>query len=218
MYKYLMGFAVGGIMLASSASAATVSFSSAIPLQDVELSGVLSVSRFDSSLGTLTGVSWTITGAVASILGITNASAGTVTGTASTTVGFNLSAPELSLAASPVFNVVATTGPVTLGVGESALFPVIADTTITGTEAPAAQFLMPGTIDLSFSTTTSFGGSGFGGDIIISQATDAGLLFEITYEFDTSGVTPVPLPAGVVLLASALGVTSVFGIGRKRVS
>jgi hypothetical protein len=218
MNKRFIASAVGGMMLASTASAASVTFSSSFPLTDVEINGVLSVSRFDPSLGTLTGVSWTITGGIASILGVTNASRGQITGAAFTSVDFDVAAPELSLAASPDFNVFATTGPVTLGVGESALFPVTAQTTITGTEAPGAQFLLPGTIDLSFRTTTSFGGSGFGGDIIISQATDAGLSFEITYDYDVPGVTPIPLPAGFVLLAGALGVTSVFGIGRKRVS
>jgi hypothetical protein len=146
-------------------------------LADVEISGILSVSKFDASLGTLLGVTYEITGAIASILGVQNDSPGAVVGSAFTSVDFNVDANELPLGASPDFNVFGTTGLVALSAGESALFPVTSSTTISGSVAPSVAFIGPGTIDLSFLTTTSFGGSGFGGDITISQATDAGLTF-----------------------------------------
>jgi hypothetical protein len=199
MRQLIIASFVGIGLWAPSASAATISFSDLQPLADADISGVLSVPRFDATLGTLVGVSWSMTGATASILGITNNSAGPVSGSASTEVEFNLSAAELSLAASPDFSVVASTGAVVLSAGESALFPLTSSFTLTGTEAASGAFVGPGTIDLSYFTITAFGGRGFGSDITISQATDAGLKFDITYEFAI-----VPLPAALPMMLAAL--------------
>ncbi len=214
MRTRLLGLVLGGALLAHSANAATVSFSDSLALSDVEISGVLSASKFDSSLGTLTGVTWEITGAIASILGVTNTGASPISGSAFTSVDFDVDSALLSLGASPDFNVFGTTGLVSLGVGASALFPVTASTTISGSEAPTSAFFGPGTVDLSFLTTTSFGGAGFGGDITISQATDAGLMFSITYEF--TPFSTIPLPGGAALLAGALALTGLVSLRRSR--
>lgn len=206
----LSAFAAGAL-LASPAHAVTISFSDQLVLQDVEINGTLSVPQFDPSLGTLTGVTFSITGAIASILGITNNSTRTVSGTASTSVGFDVSSPVISLPASPDFSVVGSTGLVTLAPGEIAMFPVTGTFTLSDSVAPSAAFIGGGTVDLDFMTTTSFSGSGFGGDIIISQATDAGIMFEIEYEFDA---VAIPLPATAPLLAAAAGLF--LFVGRRR--
>lgn len=207
---HAIAVALSTAALAGAVQAQSVTFTDMQPLSDVEISGVLSVPTFDPSLGTLTGVSWSVTGAIASILGVQNDGPRTIVGSAFTSVDFDVDAPGLNLGASPDFNVFGTTGLVTLSAGESALFPVTASTTLSGTEAPGAAFLLPGTIDLGYLTTTSFGGSGFGGDITISQATDAGLSFSVTYEYRT---TPVPeLPTTVL---AALGLAGI-GLTRMR--
>lgn len=205
----LAAFLLATLGLSSRADAATITFMDQAPLSDVEISGTLSVARFDSSLGVLTGVSWSITGAIASILGIENDSAGTIRGSASTNVDFDVDSADLSLGASPDFSVSGSTGLVTLGVGESALFPITSQNTITGTEAPSAVFLGPGTIDLTYLTATSFGGSGFGGDLTLSQVTDAGITFSITYEY-----TVVPEPGSLAMLAA--GLLGLAGAARVR--
>ncbi|WP_179961604.1 choice-of-anchor E domain-containing protein [Pikeienuella piscinae] len=201
---------IGCALLTSPAHAATVTFSDLAPLADVEIGGVLSVSKFDPALGTLTAVSWEINGAIASILGVVNDSTGSITGSAFTNVDFNVDAAELSLGASPDFTVSASTGDVALGVGAAALFPVSGSFMLTGSETPGAAFLAPGMIDLSFATLTSFGATGFGGDITISQATDAGISFSITYDYAV-----VPLPASLALLGGALGLLGLLGRRRR---
>lgn len=214
--SYLTALAAAGALLASPAQALTVSFSDQAALADVEISGVLSVDKFDGTLGVLTGVSFEITGDITSLLGIVNQSGGDVSGSATTSVAFDVDAAELSLGASPDFTVEAGTGDVTLGAGQSEQFPLSADATITGTETPGADFIGPGTIDLDFLTTTSFRAAGFGGDIAISQAVDAGLTFTITYEFEEDIAPPVPLPASVSMMTLAAGLLGAVALGRRR--
>lgn len=200
---------------ASPASAGTITFTDTLLLTDADTSGNLSVSGFDSSLGTLVGVSWSITGALASILGVTNFGNSVVSGTVFTNVDFDLDSAVLSLTSSPDFSIFASTGIVTLGGGESILFPITAQSTVSGTEAPSSAFFSPFDIVLSYFTTTSFGASGFGGDISVSQATDVGLEFSITYEYEELTVPPpIPLPAAGFLLL--VGAGALAAVGRRR--
>lgn len=193
--------ALGGLGLARPAVAASITVTDVAPLSDVEIGGVLSVSRFDPSLGILTGVSYSITGAIASILGVSNDGPGAINPSVFTRVDFYVDSSDLSLPVSPDFSVLGSTGPVALNPGESALFPLTAQTTITGSEAPSAAFLLPGTIDVSFATVTSFGGESTGGDVTISQATDAGIELRVTYEYDV-----VPEPGTLAMVAFGLSV------------
>lgn len=198
-------------MAGMPAAASTITFTNLAPLADADLSDVVSVSRFDPTLGSLSSVSWEVVGAIASILGIENNGSRVINGSVFVDVDFFLTSAAITVPGSPAFSILGTTGPVLLGIGESALFPVTAMTTITGTETPSAAFIGPGTIDLSFLTSTSFGGSGVGGDIAISQATDAGLRFSITYHYDVDGV--IPLPASALLLVSGIGL---LAMARRR--
>lgn len=211
MRELVIASIFGVVLSAPAASAATITFTASQPLASADISGVLSAPRFDATLGTLVGVSWSITGAIASILGITNDSSGAVTGTASVEVEFDVSAPGLSLGATPDFSVAGSPGLVALGIGESALFPLTSTFTLSGTEAPGASFIGPGSIDLSYATLTSFGARGFGGDITISQATDAGLRFDITYEYAV-----VPLPTTLLMMFTAVAGFSGLALRGRR--
>lgn len=216
MRNRLIGLVLGGVLLAPAANAASISFSDLIALSAVELDGTLSVAKFDTSLGTLTGVTWEITGAISGILGIENRGTGPISGSAATEVDFFLDSTLLSLGASPDFSVTGTATVANLGAGASELFPVTGEFTITGSETPGAAFFGPGTVDLDFSTLTSFSALGLGGNLAISQATDAGLIFTITYEFDEFSV--VPLPGGASLLFGALGLAGLMTVRRNRAS
>ncbi|MEZ4282155.1 MAG: choice-of-anchor E domain-containing protein [Myxococcota bacterium] len=190
---------LASLWLVRPAGAATITFSDQVGLSSAEISGVLSVPKFDPSLGNLVGVSWSITGAIATILGIQNDSSGSVTPSAFVDVAFDIGSAELSLGSSPGLSVLGSTGLVSLGAGETALFPITSQTVITGSEIPSLAFQLPGTVDLSFLTSTSFGGTGSGGDLTISQATDAGISFSITYEYNV-----IPEPSSLVLLGGGL--------------
>lgn len=216
MRNRLIGLVLGGVLLAPAANAATMTVSDLIALSEVELDGTLSVAKFDTSLGTLTGVTWEITGAIASILGIENRGTRPISGAASTVVDFFLESAELSLGASPDFTVVGTAPVASLAVGASALFPVTGEFTLTGSETPGSAFFGPGTVDLAFSTLTSFSAAGLGGNLAFTQATDAGLMLTITYEFDEFSV--VPLPGGASLLFGALGLAGLMTVRRNRAS
>jgi hypothetical protein len=198
---------------ASNVHAATITFTDTIPLQDVEISASVAVPQFNSSLGTLTGISWTLTGAIASIIGVQNDSAGPVTGSAFVRADYLLDSTTLSLGASPDFSLLVSTGVATLGVGESVLFPVTGMQSISGMEAVSAAFIGNSLVEVLVLTLTSFGASGFGGDITISQATDAGFEFVITYEFDE---TVIPVPAAAPLMAAGLGLFGLYGARRRR--
>ena len=216
MFKGLKVAAVAavGVFAASGANAATITYTDSVALSDVEIAGTLSAPQFNSALGTLTGVSWSITGAIASVIGVENDSGSTITGSAFTNVEFDLTSALLSLDASPDFSIFASTGLVSLGVGASALFPVTATATITGVEAVSSAFIGGSLVDVLYLTMTSFGGNGFGGDITISQATDAGISFSLTYEYSTDPtVSEVPLPAAAPLMLAGMGL---FGFVAKR--
>ncbi|MCK5749294.1 MAG: choice-of-anchor E domain-containing protein, partial [Oricola sp.] len=64
--------AAGCAFAATGANAATVTYTDLVALSDVEIGGTLSVPQFNAALGTLTGVTWTITGTIATILGVEN--------------------------------------------------------------------------------------------------------------------------------------------------
>lgn len=214
MLNVIKALIVGALSVAASnARAATISFTDAIPLQDVEINASVAVPQFDSSLGTLTGISWTLTGAIASLIGVQNDSAGPVTGSAFVRADYLLDSTTLSLGASPDFSLLVSTGVVTLGVGESVLFPVTGTQSISGMEAVSAAFIGNSLVEVLVLTLTSFGASGFGGDITVSQATDAGFEFVITYEFDE---TVIPVPAAAPLMAAGLGLFGLYCARRRR--
>ncbi|MEZ4356289.1 MAG: choice-of-anchor E domain-containing protein [Myxococcota bacterium] len=192
-------WALVGLGLSGAASAATISFSDQRRLTNVDFSGTLSVPRFDVSLGSLSEVRWTVTGAIASILGATNNAFVPVSGSAHTRVVFELGSTALSFGGSPDLEVIATTGSFGLSPGESALVPITAMDARIGTELPGPGFLGPGTVDLDFATLTSFGASGFGGNLTLSQRTDAAIRLEVVYDF-----VPVPEPSTAMLMALGL--------------
>ena len=202
-------------IIASSAHAATISFSDALALSDVEISGTLSVPKFDGALGTLTGVTFEIKGEAQSLITIANNGAQDITANATTNIAFDVSSALLPLGASPDFTVSATTGDVGVGAGQAELFTLAGSETLSGAVAPSADFLAPGTVDLDFITATSFAFASTGGNVTFTDATQAGIQFEITYEFD-DGVAVIPTPAAGLLMASVFGVFCLSASAARR--
>jgi len=204
---HLAAVAATGALLAVPAQALTISFSDSLPLEDVEINGTLSVSKFDPALGVLTGVTFEIVGEIASEITIENDGDDDVNVEATTTVEFELDAAELSLDASPDLSISVSTGDVVIEDDEEETFSLAASDTLTGSEAPSADFVGLGVINLDFATSTAFAAAGGGSDISFAQAADAGLTFTSTDYSEAHVVPPaVPVPPSVALMAFGAGV------------
>ena len=210
MRNFVLSAFAAGALLASPAQAVTVS--DMLPLQDVNISGTLTVQQFNPMLGNLTGIMFEITGEILGSLTVTNFGTNPISGTATTDVDFNLTSVLLPLAATPDFTVSSSVTTGILAPGEMEMGVVSGMQTISGSIGPLNAFIGTGTVDvLDFFTVTNFSGSGFGGDILIQQITDAGIKLDITYEFDA---VAIPLPATAPLLVAAAGLF--LFVGRKR--
>lgn len=214
---HLAAIAATGALLAVPAQALTISFSDSLPLEDVEINGTLSVSKFDPALGVLTGVTFEIVGEIASEITIENDGDDDVGVQATTTVEFDFDAAELSLDASPDLTISASTGAVVIDDDDEQTFSLSASDTLTGSEAPSADFLGPGVINLDFATSTAFAAAGGGSDISFAQAADAGVTFTITYEFEENIVPPeVPVPPSLALMTFGAGLLGAGVLHRRR--
>ncbi|WP_172326702.1 choice-of-anchor E domain-containing protein [Mangrovicoccus sp. HB161399] len=199
------------------ALALTVTYNDTTALRDVELdSGALlqdplSIPLFDSSLGTLISVSYELTGTVDGSLGIVNLSPNPIGGYATSTVAFSFAS---SLLGSDSFDTVASTGLILLGVGGSTTVPVSGSNSYSQSitdPVALAGFIGSGSFDIDYLTSTSLGGGAWGGDVSITQLTDAQLGISVTYTFAT-----VPLPASSALLFGGVGLLA--AAGRRRTS
>lgn len=86
--KKLLALSAFGIMAASLASAATISFSDTIANQTTNYTSSVTLQKFDTSLGTLNFVTFTLGGSVVSVIRVESldAAPSTITGTSSATL------------------------------------------------------------------------------------------------------------------------------------
>lgn len=201
----------GATLLAGAASAATVTYTDAIPMTATDWSDTMSVQQFDPLMGVLNSASVTLSGNIQGFIEVTNNNANTATlnmtlraaidalfGTS--TLQINLlpqNAQTVTVAAGATYN----TGTLTA-----------ADTdTLVVTGADLAAFQGTGTYDFAVS---SVGSSAFSGASRIDfySEVDAETFISVTYDY-TPAVAPVPLPASALLLA---GGVAGFGALRRR--
>ena len=202
---------VAGVALALSANADTKSFSFDTGLLGTPFSNQTgSLGLFNSSSGTLTGVSFSVSGSESTALFLTNNTPVSQTATATSTVnlffGSDLGAlTGLLLAASPL-SLSANTGAVTLAAGTTPFVLQTAGSKPVNVSSIQSAFanIGGGNFPVTCSSTSSFVVSGPGvGNISATQDPRAGCGLAVVYTF-TPTVNGVPEPASLALFGAAL--------------
>ncbi|MGY6632932.1 MAG: choice-of-anchor E domain-containing protein [Alkalilacustris sp.] len=227
-------FAIGAaaLLLTSTAASAatqfqTVSFSTGF--QDTEVLssnfGRAEVAQFDSSLGTLVGLTWTITREVqGDVEFFTSGSQNQqVTGNFSLDFDlFNLVPGDWDATGATSENIVVNFGGTVVPGGlANALVVLIDETRVATGSIPGGMtgsltdWVGNGTVGFDYSTLSGVFFTGGGGQVGFSQFTQAGVTFEVTYEYEAvPGV--IPLPAAGWLLLSGIAGLGGLGYFRRR--
>lgn len=212
MNKYLIAAAVATIS-ASAANAASVSFSDSISMRDTNWTESFTLSQFNSSLGTLTSVDFTLSGLVngtASVQNLANEAVDpTVNLRAEITADF--AGSELAVvipAGSQEVNLGAFEGTFNVFDGGDAVEDLAlagTDTQTNGLFTNLAAFIGTGSINVNAAAVALSNVSGGGNaNFITDFDTDASAEASITYNYDEA-VAPIPLPAAGWALFAALG-------------
>lgn len=206
---------LAGTALAFGANALTISGGTfANALQTTEINQTGSLGLFNSTLGTLTGISFTFSGHNTTLLSLTNMGSGTATTKATSTTdlffGSSLSALNgLFVAANPAINLSATTGFVTLASGASQSFGPLVDSVSANWTSQLNGVLSSfavaggGNFGVSCTSLSGIAITGGGGNIASNQATRAACGASIIYTYDVIPVN-VPEPSALALVGLAL--------------
>lgn len=214
MRKTLMAASVLALV-AGSASAATVSYSGSTGI--VTNFGSLSLTQFDSSLGTLTGikVDWDSEFDARFVVGLESASS---SGTASAADGFVVStiANVFSPAGTSVPNLSSTAGTAFSVSVPPAPYQQVVNGTDTGMASygPLASFIGGGTVSYGFSGSASDTSTVSNGLLRGVQDYEYIVNATVTYTYSTP-TSAVPVPAALPLLAAAFGALGVMRLRRK---
>lgn len=196
------------LSITANSHAAVISFSD-MASGPTELNGNLNLGYFDSSLGTLTGVTLNY--------GMDFTSAGSVASTASTvqTAIVDASLTALFGGAAPVSNFLQLaasdgTGLQVYAPGSSGMVSFAGAASGTNMFTNFADFTSTGSFALPYLTLTGLNVTGGGGNIEAILNTSGNIFAEVTYEYDaaTTTTTPpvasVPEPATMSLLGLGL--------------
>lgn len=203
---------LAGSALAIGANAATVSFNFSNPLQTTEINQSGNLGLFNSSLGTLTGVSLSFNGANTTTLSLTNNAQQTQSTRATSTTDLFFSSTlgalnGIIVAANPVISLSATTGVVSLNAGQTQSFGPLTDSdSVTWSSQVAgilSSFVGAGNFAIGCTSLSGIAIQGGGGNIASTQATQAGCGAAIEYTY-TVRPTQVPEPGALALVGIAL--------------
>lgn len=211
--KKILAAAVLAALSVGSANAA-LSFSNAEQTTEISQTGFLDL--FDSNLGTLTGVTLTLTGSETTTITLTNNAAQSQTVRANGTVDLFFSSSLGGLTfANPLVSLSATTGFVTLAPGATQSFGPLTDADTIVMTPLASLFSVSGGGQFSITCESLSGISltGGGGNVGSTQATTAGCGASIVYDY-TPTTNRVPEPASMALVG--LGMMGLAAIRRRK--
>lgn len=202
-----------GTALVSSANATLVSGGSfAYGPATTEISHTGSLLKFDSTLGTLTGLSLTLDGNMSTTISLLNRAAQTqrVTANSSGELDFSSTIGVLDALINLLggaINLSVTTGPQFIASGVTVVFGPLIDSDTFVLNSSNAGLLAGlsmaggGNFDLSCNSLTGLGVVGGGGNISSTQVTTAGCGAQLTYEYTANPTVPEPGALALVGLA-----------------
>lgn len=219
MKKFLAAAVLAACAMSGAANAAT-SFSNVLETTEINQTGFLD--KFDSSLGTLTGVFLNWNGQAVTTITLTNNAAQDQRLRATSTVDLTFSSSDSAINAilsAITLSMQANSGGfINLPTGGSQSFGPITDSDSASFSAGAgdailAAFTGPGTFSVTCESLSGIALVGGGGNVVSSQETQAACGASVEYTFRT---TQVPEPGTLALLgAMAVGAGALSRRARK---
>jgi hypothetical protein len=209
---FFLGFLFALLIVAGAANADTITLNSNISFTTTDWSNSLSFAQFNSSLGTLTGVSLVLNSTIYTTLTVTNNAGSASSGNAYTQVNVTVTGLTINPLTNNAFLGGIWTSPYAynLGAGGSTTSGILTGTATSSNSYSTnlSQFIGAGNILLPASTYTQTVLQNNGGNTTAGQSTTADLSGILTYTY-----TSVPVPSTVLLLGPAF-----FGLAaiRKR--
>ena len=213
--------------LALSVNAATVSFMDTINLQMTNWTETLTVDKFDSSLGTLTSISFTLEGTVEGAANYESLDAGPANVTLDLSAIIEVNRPgggTLIVDVQPLANVTDSADPfdgaIDFGGTSGNSFPGLTDTdtdaAVSSAAADLALFTGNAGDTITLDATASGMSTGSGaGNLVTQFMTSASANLTVEYTFDEAPpVNPVPEPGTMFLMGA--GILGLIGIRKRR--
>lgn len=203
-------FAFAAIALAAGAQAATISYSFANALGPMEISQTGSLGLFNSTLGTLTGISFSYNAGISGDITLSYGAAATgdanIRGTTTSDILFSSTNSVINGLLNPV-SLSYTTGFINMAPGSTFTSPTLSDSdgaTTAVAVSGAMQAAGGGSFSVTCDSLSGFGTVGGGGFAGGSQNTFGQCDASITYTYTAAPPPVVPEPGSMALVGLAL--------------